>query len=574
MKIEESTQKWGLDANLVQNLTNKGLTEFFPVQSEVIPVLLKQNIHPCIYPQDICVSAPTGSGKTLSYALPIAHTLMVESVVRLRALILLPNRELAVQVHQVFTEVLQGTRLKVAMVTGSRSLAEEQSLLVGRNKSSKERSSWALDPDLAATEVFVEEFDEFGKSLVDILISTPGRLLDHLQFTEGFTLEHIRFLVLDEADRLLGNAYHGWVRTLINSTENTRSSHFNVASNPLKKRKKSTMHSGYGFDLKLPLQRLLFSATLTDDPSALALLGINQPLFIHSKGLGFSKHSIDNYDSDDNAEEEEFQKEVSGWNDSFELPEQLLERKLVVETKDRVLALISMLLSIFNGEKIGFAVGDKVRETKSDDFCGVCAGEGSLCIIFVSSVDASHRLSLLLRLINNQTKDTSLDSLRREICTRLNIHPDKAGFLFRGKVEEMTRLIKPAERENIIQQAGQGKVSIIVSSDRMARGIDFPNLKLVFNYDLPKHSKTYVHRAGRTARAGREGMCITLIKKGQIGDFKRMRSEIGFSVKDESGKLNELDAQVRNCFLPRFYQDAVVPLYERALSRLPSITGH
>ncbi len=70
------------------------------------------------------------------------------------------------------------------------------------------------------------------------------------------------------------------------------------------------------------------------------------------------------------------------------------------------------------------------------------------------------------------------------------------------------------------------RVRILVSSDQLARGIDLPNIKLIINYDPPKYAKTYVHRVGRTARAGREGYSITMLKIGQSGTFYKMRKDI------------------------------------------------
>jgi ATP-dependent RNA helicase DDX51/DBP6 len=92
------------------------------------------------------------------------------------------------------------------------------------------------------------------------------------------------------------------------------------------------------------------------------------------------------------------------------------------------------------------------------------------------------------------------------------------------------------EREAIMRDAAAGKIRILVSSDHMARGIDLPNIKLVVNYDPPKYPKTYVHRVGRTARANRKGFTVTMLKVGQVGAFKKMRSTIGSTV--EAGNSN------------------------------------
>lgn len=96
--VEESVKAWGVDMQLADTLLSDGITSFFPVQTAVLPLLLRSASRPYLQPRDICVSAPTGSGKTLSYALPIIQTLRSRKVTRLRALVLLPSRELASQV--------------------------------------------------------------------------------------------------------------------------------------------------------------------------------------------------------------------------------------------------------------------------------------------------------------------------------------------------------------------------------------------------------------------------------------------------------------------------------------------
>ena len=105
MIVTEAIHTWSLNESLAKNLLSSGVESFFPVQVDVIPKLLQQNANQCIEPQDICVSAPTGSGKTLSYAVPIVNTLLLDKSPRLRALILLPSRELANQVYEVFCKL-------------------------------------------------------------------------------------------------------------------------------------------------------------------------------------------------------------------------------------------------------------------------------------------------------------------------------------------------------------------------------------------------------------------------------------------------------------------------------------
>ena len=179
----------------------------------------------------LCLVAPTGSGKTLAFALPVVQGLIGRTVPRLRALVILPTRDLAVQVHRVFRTLCQGTSLRVAAAVGQSDFSRERSML-SKAGGTEELAGVSVAAQLALglieaplgadgssdTEPFgAPATDEDGElvplagSPPDILICTPGRLVDHLDETPGFTLEHLRFLVLDEADRLLGSA--GSVRT-------------------------------------------------------------------------------------------------------------------------------------------------------------------------------------------------------------------------------------------------------------------------------------------------------------------------------------------------------------------------
>ena len=192
-----------IENSLLQNLEGNGIQTFFPVQQAVIPILLRHNTQSATIPRDICVSAPTGSGKTISYALPIIHILQRENgpTKRLRALILQPSRELALQVFNVIHSLTFKTAVRAEVATGQGDYSTEKDLLVPP-ETNYNLFTRSLDS--------CHSRDSLGRSNVDILVCTPGRLLEHLQRTNGFTLQHLRFLVLDEADRLLGNAYHHW----------------------------------------------------------------------------------------------------------------------------------------------------------------------------------------------------------------------------------------------------------------------------------------------------------------------------------------------------------------------------
>lgn len=124
-----------LDKSFRAKLKANGIKKFFPVQAEVIPWLLKtSNDADIVIPPDICVSAPTGSGKTLSFVLPILQTLKKYVIKRIHALAILPTQDLAIQVYNTFKMYAVGTNLHVSLITGKAPFAAEQKKLVTESK--------------------------------------------------------------------------------------------------------------------------------------------------------------------------------------------------------------------------------------------------------------------------------------------------------------------------------------------------------------------------------------------------------------------------------------------------------
>ncbi|KAJ2802622.1 ATP-dependent RNA helicase dbp6 [Coemansia guatemalensis] len=249
--VSVSDERVGLSAHIRTRCAKAGIERLFAVQVAVIPVLRAAHRHSCLrqHVRDVCVSAPTGSGKTLAFVVPVVEGLRSRVVVRLRALVVLPTKELARQVKETFVDFCTGTDLRVGLATGDASLAKEQAALV----------------DSAASACG-------GSSKVDILVCTPGRLVDHLATTPNFTLQHLTIWIMDEADRLLGEAYHEWLQRVQSSIEE--------AAGPA--------GEGIAADIDLDIlapprrrvQKLLFSATLTRDPASIARLKLTRPQYI------------------------------------------------------------------------------------------------------------------------------------------------------------------------------------------------------------------------------------------------------------------------------------------------------
>ncbi|RZF43907.1 hypothetical protein LSTR_LSTR007243 [Laodelphax striatellus] len=258
-----------LDKTIVDNLKKHGVTHFFPVQKEVIPWVLHER-QKCStglkhWPRDVCVSVPTGSGKTLAFVLPVIQSLKPSLIRRVRALVVLPVQDLAAQVAKVFVQYAQGTGLRVLTVTGrAMPLHTEQSLLV------RQRVDGGFD------------------SRVDIVVTTPGRLVEHLTQTAGFTLSHLQFVVVDEADRVIDNVKNDWLYHLEN--------HLLAAG--IKRIPALTLDT-LNSDPVRP-QKLLFSATMTQDPEKLKLLNLFQPRLFTSS-LDSANETKNGGGKDDNA---------------------------------------------------------------------------------------------------------------------------------------------------------------------------------------------------------------------------------------------------------------------------------
>jgi ATP-dependent RNA helicase DDX51/DBP6 len=524
MKLAQGAKDWGLSKEIVDNLEKAGIEEFFPVQKAVIPLLLFSNVYSCVIPHDVCVSAPTGSGKTLSYAIPIIQTLIAGTlpsatpnsfnIKRLKALIILPNRELAHQVCSVMQKyaVCTGSNgdtsdskvelLKVGLAVGGYRSAEVEDFVATHGPPGTDvlRRLYSNDALLATGGVAQV------CSKVDVLVSTPGRLLFHLENTAGFTLAHLQYLVLDEADRLLGNASHYWIKTLMTDQAAAEE---DPSLPPLRRQK---------------MQRLLFSATLSDDPSKLALLGIRNPTIVHV-GQSSQQEAVPAADGaqaeEGGAGEEDIQQVLSL---------KLAEFTCVTDTSQKPFVLAQLLYDALHGAR-----ADPEQGQAPSKVSRCCAGSGSLCLVFVSSIDTGERLFHLLSLMNSAGgaeqpltfggKIAYLSSAANLLSPSAASDGETGGSGSGTSRHHVMDMIQA--QQNATGASAEGSIKILIATDQIARGIDIPNVALVVNYDPPTVINTYIHRVGRTARANKSGVCCTLLKSGgQVGTFRKMRDRI------------------------------------------------
>ncbi|KAJ2805935.1 ATP-dependent RNA helicase dbp6 [Coemansia furcata] len=437
--------RFALSPHAIACCEKAGISTLFAVQAAVIPVLRTAHTLSRLrrHVRDLCVSAPTGSGKTLAFVLPIVEKLRQRLVTRLRALVVLPTKDLAHQVKECFDFFCTGTDLRVGLATGDVSLAKEQAALA--DQSSK----------LAG-----------GSSLVDILVCTPGRLMDHLTLTTNFTLQHLEFWVMDEADRLLGETYQDWLPKVQSFIEApvSPSALTTTADIPIPDACTSRDPESKLDLLARPpprIQKLLFSATLTQDPAKIARLKLVRPLYISITDEGKKDTSA-----------------TAGPSATYTFPSTLTEHYASCPVDEKPLWLIYLLWE----QRIS----------------------GGVC--FTKSLETAHRLAQVV-----QTWATNV--------------PDDAWPGAKIVVAEYSSDLPAAERTRIMRMFKQGAINLLICSDLIARGMDVDQISTVINYDVPTHMSQYTHRVGRTARAGRQGSAYTLVGSSQMFHFKKMMTE-------------------------------------------------
>lgn len=363
---QSSFAELGVCSTLVEACTTLGWTSATKIQASVLPEALAGN--------DIIGLAETGSGKTGAFCLPILQGLLQAGSRSTTALILTPTRELAFQIHQVVGGLGTAMGATSACVVGG-----------------VDRTSQAMA--LAR--------------LPHIVIATPGRLIDHLTDTKGFHLRGVRYLVLDEADRMLSMDFEEELHQILDQLPEER-------------------------------QTMLFSATMT---SAVAKL----------QRASLKKSAV--------------KVEVST---KFQTPSQLQQYYLFLPAKYK-----DCYLTYLVNEHAGQSM-----------------------LVFAATCNNVQRLALMLR-------NLGFDA----VC----LH---------GQMSQAKRL-------GALQKFRSGARSILICTDVASRGLDLPNVDLVINFDLPGHGKEYIHRVGRTARAGKAGKALAMVTQYDVEVYQRLEALLG-----------------------------------------------
>ncbi len=342
----------GLSAELLRAIAEKGYSEPTPIQSQAIPVILEG--------RDILGAAQTGTGKTAGFTLPLLQRLNTlprnEGRRVIRALILTPTRELAAQVEESVATYGKYLSLKSLVIFG------------GVN----------INPQIKALH-----------NGVDILVATPGRLLDHVE-QRTLDLSKVEILVLDEADRMLDMGFIRDIRKVL-------------ALLPRKR------------------QNLLFSATFSSEIKKLADGLLNAPVLV----------------------------EVARLNTAAELISQVIHPV----DRDRKRELLSSLINTHDWKQV---------------------------LVFMRTKHGANRLC---------------EQLGQDGISAAAIHGNKS----------------QGARTRALADFKQGSVRVLVATDIAARGLDIDQLPHVVNYELPNIPEDYVHRIGRTGRAGNEGEALSLV---------------------------------------------------------------
>ncbi|KAL3467955.1 P-loop containing nucleoside triphosphate hydrolase protein [Aspergillus heterothallicus] len=591
----------GIEPKLLRALEDNGYKEAFAVQSAVIPLLLKG---PRNHDGDLCVSAATGSGKTLSYVLPLVTELEPSPAPRLRGLIIVPTRELVKQAREACEFCTAGSGLRVGSAVGNVAIKDEQRSLMRSDQvyspeSVKSRQHTKLTGDDWANfslQDYISKTAGFGETLpgyirkaepnVDILICTPGRLVEHIRSTEGFTLKHLQWLVIDEADRLLNESFQEWVDVVMTALDTRKSPEAFGSS--------SQFLAGLGLPLQMADPRkVILSATMTRDISKLNSLRLTSPQLViigtggqdaPGEGDGPITRSDDKFTLPTTLKEYSVSIKDEGYKPLYLLHLLLSEIKIAAPStspkRTKRIAIESDNTTSSDETSSDDTSSDDTSsdDTSSDESTSSDASSDSESDSDSDS-DASDTSSSASSGSDSESSDSSSDSasdsdsdLPSENKKPSSISPssNKPTVLIFTKSSEsasrLSRLLsllnpalsgligtiiksnKSSASRKTLTAYRHGKLSIIIATDRASRGLDLPSLTHVVNYDVPASLTTYVHRVGRTARAGRDGSAWTLvahregrwfmneIAKGSDGKVTRSRKVERVAMKLENAK--------------------------------------
>ncbi|KAJ2868309.1 ribosomal RNA processing protein [Coemansia erecta] len=335
--------------------------------------------------RDVIGLAQTGSGKTAAFALPILQALW-ETPTPLFACVMAPTRELAYQISETFEALGAGIGARCAVIVGGMDMISQQIALSKKPH---------------------------------IVVCTPGRLQDHLENTKGFSLRTLKYLVMDEADRLLDMDFGPKIDLILKAIPRERNT-------------------------------FLFSATMTTKVAKLQRASLSNPVKV----------------------------EVSA---KYSTVDKLLQYYMFFPFKHKDCYLVWLMNEM----------------------------AGQSAIVFARTCNEVLRIALLLRNLGIEA---------------IPLH----GQLSMDK------------RMGALNKFKAGARNVLVATDVASRGLDIPAVDLVVNYDIPTFSKDYIHRVGRTARAGRSGRAVSFVTQYDIELLQRIEQVIGKKLESYPNEMDEV----------------------------------
>ncbi|KAJ3148959.1 nucleolar DEAD-box protein required for synthesis of 60S ribosomal subunit [Geranomyces michiganensis] len=415
-----------LSRPILKGIAAMGFVKPTAIQSRTIPIAMQGT--------DICASAVTGSGKTGAFIIPVLERLLFrpKNVATTRVLVLVPTRELGVQCHAVAVSLGKFTDIQFCLCVGGLSSKTQELELRKRP---------------------------------DVVIATPGRLIDHIHNSRSFNLDAVEILIMDEADRMLEDGFTAELNEIIKHTPKSR-------------------------------QTMLFSATMTDNVDDLIKLSLNRPvrLFVDSSSSIASRL----------------------------IQEFIRVRSHREEQRPAILAALC------------------TRTYKAQT------------IIFFRSKAAAHHMRIVFTLLGL-------------------------------KAAELHGNLTQAQRLEALEMFREQKVDFLLATDLASRGLDINGIKTVINYDMPKNYAQYVHRIGRTARAGAAGRAVSLVGEADRNvlkmAIKNSRDEVKHRVVPASvvtkyeGKVAALEADVKATYAQEAH-DKDVRIAEMQVTRMQNMILH
>lgn len=456
----------GLSPILANHLTTKlALKAPTAIQKSAIPELITTD-------SDAFIQAETGSGKTLTYLLPIVNRIMSLSKLRpsadsegkketmtrhsgLYAIIIAPTRELSRQILSVMSTLIHCKNGPQWIVPG---------VVIGGEKKKSEKARL--------------------RKGINILVATPGRLLDHLENTESLDVSRVRWVVMDEGDRLMELGFEETIGSILAILEKKS------------KLPNGTPERGSGIptgEEALPKRRvtMLCSATMKTNVQRLGEISLKEALYIKAEK---------------SAEEEAADGAGEGGEKAFTAPAQLKQSYVVVPSKLRLVGLNAVLNRAFIRQTanprviVFFSCSDSV-----DFHFEVFSRKPSTPAAADSSDSDSDDAS---KPDSKDKKPPPKPTTNPATTSAPLLHPKLLLHKLHGSLPQPVRTAALASFTNTKQP------SILFCTDVAARGLDLPNVDLVVQYDPPFSKDDHLHRIGRTARAGREGRAIMFLLPG------------------------------------------------------------